>query len=79
MINEVGPAPINKATDKEVWVSEYKPLTPEFIAQVIEIDNVYAKQIWNAAIEAAANKIEVLNCNYEQYIIEADEIRKLKK
>ena len=36
-------------------------------------------RIWNAAIEAAAKWIEHQNCNYEQYEIEAEEIRKLKK
>ena len=39
----------------------------------------WEKHTWNAAIEAAAKWIEHRNCNYEQYEIDADEIRKLKK
>lgn len=48
-----------------------KQLTPEFIEAVIKVDNMYAKEIWNAAIEAAASLVGPDKLQAE--------IRKLKK
>lgn len=50
-----------------------KPLPQEFINKLIEIDNIYAKQIWNAAIDAAA-KIHMFQDGWI-----SEEIRRLKK
>lgn len=41
---------------------------------ILDIDNVYARNVWNKAIEEAAKMLE----NY-QVMNRADEIRKLKK
>jgi len=64
MLSEVGPAPINKATDKEVWAAGLIP-------GLINYSELEIKA-WNAAIEAAVNKIEGAP-------LFANEIRKLNK
>jgi hypothetical protein len=43
--------------DPEEYLNE-KPLPDEFIDKLVKVNNIYAKEVWNKAIEAAANSLQ---------------------